>query len=434
METKSYLELFFNDTCNPCYFAEIETHDLAFINKVMEKKIRTYDDVVGKKCYKVLHNRDTPCNFCPMENLKQSQFVEQRIFNEVTRNYHRANSTVITVNEKDLCACKYFVAFQQEREKKIPYDQAIASCMEIINQHDISEAILLLLAILGDVYRCSKVFIYELESSTLSFNTKVHWMKKEGDRGFPTFADLDQVQKMLQWLDHMEGEVTEISSATTYAAGSMEEYMLEQLKVKSATFIPIKSRIGKISGFLGLANRKGRTFDQRLFKTIGRLVEDKNSTDIVANELKNASQMDEQTGFFNRKRYIEFLAELDDLVPNSLGVMFVHMTDLRAVNEKQGFAEGDELIFKTVQFLKSHFNEPFFRITGEEFICFVLNCQEGDFFQRVTKVEEDLRLGTGPKLQIGCAWDTEADKDKDKNERINILELVSEADGNTTKN
>lgn len=426
MDTRDYLELFFNDTSNPCYFAELETHNIAFINKVMEKKIRAYDDVVGKKCYAVLHNRDTPCNFCPMENLKPSEFLEQRIFNEVTRNYHRANSTVITVNEKEICACKYFVAFTQEKKvyNTIPYDDAIAKCLDILNRFQIEDAIVQLLALMGEFYKGEQCFIYELDPDKQVLASKCTWKKDENMDEIPEVEDLALVQQFLQWLDHMDGDITEITTSTSYLPNSIEERLLFIYNIKSLAVNPIKNRIGKVIGFVGISNRKIRDFDKRLMKTISRFVEERNSTQIALNELKSASELDGQTGFYNRKRYMEYLREMDDNMPQSLGVVFVHMTNLREVNEKLGFGEGNEQISKTADYIRTHFTEPFYRITGDEFLCFLPECSEGDLYQRIAKLEDEIHLGTGPVMQVGCAW---------SNENINVLELVAEADGNVKK-
>lgn len=426
METRDYLELFFNDTSNPCYFAELETHEIVFLNKVMEKKLRTYDDAVGKKCYKVLHNRDTPCNFCLMESLKDSEFIEQRIFNEVTRNYHRANTTLITVNNTQLCACKYFVAFAQEKKTydEIPYDKAIKQCLDILNRFQIEDAIVQLMALLGEFYKSDQTFIYELDPEKQLLASKCTWQKDDKVADIPEVEDLALVQQFLQWLDHMDGEITEITTSTTYLENSIEERLLYIYNIKSLVVNPIKNRIGKVIGFVGIANRKVRELDQRLLKTISRFVEERNSKQIVLNEIKSVSELDGQTGFYNRKRYMQLLRELEDNMPQSLGVVFVHMTNLREVNEKLGFGEGNEQISKTADYLRTHFKEPFYRITGDEFLCFVMDCMEGDLFQRITKLEEEIRLGTAPVMQVGCAWD---------NEKFNILELVAEADTNVRK-
>lgn len=424
METRAYLELFFNDTSNPCYFAELETHNIAFINKIMEKKIRTYGDVIGKKCYEVLHNRDNPCNFCPMESLKDSEFIEQRIFNEVTKNYHRANSTVITVNDTKICACKYFVAFAKERAQGIPYDKAIGKCLQILNNSPKETSIIQLLALLGDFYQCEKACVYELDAEKQVLSSKCTWLKKEDAEEFPDISDLAVVQQLLQWLDLMEGNITEISTSTTYLENAFEITLLKMFAVKNLVVQPIKNRIGKIIGFVGVSNRKKQDLDPRLLKTISKFVEERDSKQTMVNELKAVNSLDDQTGFYNRTRYMELLKEMDDNMPESLGVMFVHMTKLRAVNELQGFAEGNALISKTANFLKTHFSEPFYRITGDEFLCFVMNCSEGDFFQRITKLEEEMRLSEDSTMQVGCAWD---------NEKINVLQLVAEADSNVHK-
>lgn len=420
METRSFLELFFNDTSNPCYFTEMDTYNLAFVNKMMEKKIRAYDDVVGQKCHKVLHNLDTPCNFCPMSSLKDSQFIEQRIFNEVTRSYHRANSTMITVNDTKLCACKYFVAFQQERREVIPYDKAIETCKTILESGTAETATKELFELLGKFYLCERSFTYEMNPEKQVVESGFTWAKSEQIPLMPEISDLAVVQELLQWLDQLNGEILEINASSSLDPNSMQARLLAMHGVKNMTVHPLRSRLGKVNGFLGLSNRKTIKFDPRLLQIVARFTEGSSKQHLI-NELTHASELDEQTGFFNRKKYMELIRDVSETPPLSMGVLFVHLPNLRSINEKLGFAAGNQLIDQCTDILRERFSEDFYRITGDEFLCFFPDCTEGDLFQRVTSLDEDLAQRNPPIMEVGCAWGTQ---------NYNVLQLVSEADEN----
>lgn len=423
MDTKSYLELFFNDSSNPCYFAEIDTHNVAFMNKLMVKKLGTYDDVIGKKCYKVLHDRDTPCNFCPISTLKESDFLEQRIFNEVTKNYHRANSTLFTVNDTKLCACKYFVAFAPEKQTSsvITYEKAIEKCVKILDNQQLENAISEFMELLGEFYGAERTAIYEFDTELNAMLRTYYWDVDEEATSTLAVSDLVTVLQFLDWLNAIKEGTGEISQENTYPDDSLEQKLLEVYNVQNLIAYPIKNRIGKVMGFLSISNRSCKDYDPRLIKAVARFIEESHNKQVMVNELKAVNYLDAQTGFCNRERYMEYIRDLSENLPLSLGVVFVHLTDLRMVNERLGFAEGNARIKISADFLRTHFTEEFYRITGDEFICFIMDCSEGDLFTRINKLEEDLRKENAPIMQVGCAWD---------DGKINVQQLVSEADGN----
>lgn len=420
METPGYLELLFNDSANSYYFAEVGTYNLVYINKVMEKKLRTYEDFTGKKCYEMIHNRQTPCNFCPMEKIQESEFFEQRIFNEVTRSYHRANSTLLTVNDQKICACKYFVAFLDETAIKISYNTAITKCIAILNTKTPGEAIKEFLPLLGQYHQSNHTFIYELDMENKDISNKFSWNREKDVPEIDYNEDKRFIEDFMVWLIATgTEEFIEISGTDGYGEQDFESKLLATNQAKNIVIYPLKDRMGKIMGFIGLTNRQKGDFDPRLVQTVARYVQESYSKNVLVNEMKAVNFLDDQTGFFNRKRYLECVRDMQETPPHSLGVLFVSLGDLRRINEKDGFAAGNAMIENSANYLRSFFDEPFYRITGDEFLCFLVDCSEGDFFQKIKALEEGLAKAESPDLHVGCAWDSL---------RIDVQKLVSEAD------
>lgn len=422
METKGYLELLFNDSSNACYFAEMDSHKIVFINKTMEKKLRNYDDYEGKKCYEVIHNREIPCNFCPMNQLQDSKFIEQRIFNEATRSYQRANSTLMDVNDTKICACKYFVAFPDDKNRAIPYHKAIGKCVEILGGTYANNAVSQFLALLGQFHQSEKSFFYQLDGETGTFHCKHLWKRNRDDEDVVYDNSKAFVDDFLLWLTAITpAGWVELSESTKYSDHSFERKLLDMYGFKNLVLCPTKNKLGIIIGFLGISNRNAGDLDLRLLKTVTRYVEENDSKNVMENELKAVNDLDEQTGFFNRRKYMEMVRDLEENLPLSLGVLFVSLGDLRRVNEVKGFAAGNEMIQKSAHFLTTFFSEPFYRLTGDEFVCFITDSTEGDFFRRAKILDEQLRRPESPDLRMGCSWD---------NQEINVLRLVADADIN----
>lgn len=368
----------------------------------------------------MIHNRQSPCNFCPMSQVKESEFIEQRIFNEVTRSYHRANSTLMNINDKKVCACKYFVAFLDESAIKISYNTAITKCIEILNNKKASEAIREFLPLLGQYHQCNNTFVYELDMENKGISSKFVWNREKDDPQIDYNDNKRFIEDFMVWLiATTTEEYIEINGTDGYDESDFETKLLAVNQAKNIVIYPLKDRMGKIMGFIGLSNRQKGDFDPRLVQTVARYVQESYSKNVLVNEMKAVNFLDDQTGFFNRKRYLECVRDMDENPPHSLGVLFVSLGDLRRINEKEGFAAGNSMIEKSAQFLRGYFSEPIYRITGDEFVCFIIDCSEGEFFQRIKKLEEGLQKPENPELQVGCAWDSL---------QINVQKLVAEAD------
>ena len=79
----------FNGIDDAIYIADPETHDILYVNDAV--KNISGDDIIGKKCYIALQNRETPCPFCTNEKILKNK-GEAAIWefqNEMTKDWFR---------------------------------------------------------------------------------------------------------------------------------------------------------------------------------------------------------------------------------------------------------------------------------------------------------------------------------------------------------
>jgi PAS domain S-box-containing protein len=85
-----------NEIEDTIYVSTPDTYELVFVNNVFKKNWG--EDVIGKKCYKVLQNRDEPCPFCtnPIifgDNQRGAYVWEFQ--NEITKRWYRCSDKAI---------------------------------------------------------------------------------------------------------------------------------------------------------------------------------------------------------------------------------------------------------------------------------------------------------------------------------------------------
>lgn len=87
-----------------------------------------------------------------------------------------------------------------------------------------------------------------------------------------------------------------------------------------------------------------------------------------AQRYNELSTKDALTGLKNRRGYLDALESLPP--EDSVGVVFCDVNSLKAVNDSQGHAAGDQLIITVANLLRSSFPDGIdCRISGDEFVC-----------------------------------------------------------------
>ena len=71
---------FFQNLDELVYAADIETHELVYLNqKALDAfGLKSLDEIKGKKCYEVLQNSAIPCGVCNNDRLCVGRFEEWR--------------------------------------------------------------------------------------------------------------------------------------------------------------------------------------------------------------------------------------------------------------------------------------------------------------------------------------------------------------------
>lgn len=72
-----------------------------------------------------------------------------------------------------------------------------------------------------------------------------------------------------------------------------------------------------------------------------------------------------------------------------------------------GYEAGDEQLKKTAALLNEYFNSSFYRITGDEFVGFVPNCEEAVFEETVESIQTRLKnQHSEAAFSLGHSWES----------------------------
>lgn len=84
-----YTQLIADESDNAAYLSDMDTYELLYLNRKARElyRIKSNEDVVGKKCYEVLQGEDSPCSFCTNHLLNTETFYVNEYYNPFVGKY-----------------------------------------------------------------------------------------------------------------------------------------------------------------------------------------------------------------------------------------------------------------------------------------------------------------------------------------------------------
>ncbi|MFI3114637.1 MAG: GGDEF domain-containing phosphodiesterase [Clostridia bacterium] len=399
-----YFEILCNDSPNPCVLTELDTKKIIFMNSAFEK----------------VHGLVDIFEPATADSLIEYEFAESHILSQKLEKSFRLNTTKLSFKDNQYSFCKYFTSTSYTNQI-ITFEEAMTKSVEILGKQDNFEDMTKsFLALVGEFYESTSSYVFYLNHEKTNITREYQWYSDGKFAEKSLLSDDFPLDSLRSWLDcrNYYG-IREISKIDE----DLDEFsmqLLNHFKVSNITVCAITDANGECIGVVGFSDRAEKSFDYRLLKTVTRFIQDGfTNTDMQA-ELKTLGDIDFLTGFLSRPKYAKDLGKLQNNPPKQLGVVFVNINGLRKTNEYMGFAKGDEQITKTAEILLTFFSEQFYRISGDEFVCFCYDNNEEDFLTKINTVHNYLKQSDDFPFSIGHAY---------KNAGvINVQKLVEEAD------
>ena len=300
-------------------------------------------------------------------------------------------------------------SLEGELHEKLEDEKILVACIETLHSdNDASTSVGILLKTLGQFFDADRCHIFELDESGISMSNTHEWCNEGIDSQKGSFENVDAT--MLQPCISKAQ-----SSAISTACISGEEVrikpefeILRYSKVDELLISLIMDQSAKVTGFIGLDNPRQNSHKQSILQSVTRFVANTIDEAKIVNELKKISLYDEQTGLKNRYSYNLALEEFSHQEINSLGIIFIDIQGLKAINEIQGLEKGDEALRNVSRLIGKRFATNAYRIGGDEFVVLLGGISESHFEEQA----ELLKLAiseTNVPTSIGYSWNSNPD-------------------------
>lgn len=339
---------FFDGLSDLVYVADLETHDLLYANAACRQRFRIAD-LAGKKCHKVFHDSDTPCESCTRQPVRRREQVYLPHLNahfkiyEAFAAWQGRKARLLIARETTPQ-----VRAQQLLRRERGVESLIDHCSRLLAE-DSGNPYTLILQVLEEIGlfleadRCS---IFELRERK-ACNTH-EWTREDISQLRDSQLDLPEAT-YADWLPRLrQGEILQLDGVRIGAGQGSGDGM--RLRDISSFLIAPLVVSGRLTGFLEVENptrsrvEEARTALAAISKFIAATIERFH----LLNTLEHHSRHDPLTGLGNRHA---FQHDVQHLSSPGGAVVILEVNGLKKINEVHGIQHGDDMLIRLAALL-----------------------------------------------------------------------------------
>ncbi len=410
---KEFRKLVLKHTLNNIYISDPITYEIKYINPTLQKSLYIHDEneYKGQKCYKLLHGKNEPCEFCTNCHLNYEEFHVWEHYNEYLGKYYKIYDKF--VKDKDGVTYRLEIAVdltdedakRRKLDLKVESDQLLVKCIHTLNENsDQKNAINQMLSQIGQFYHGARAYIFEFDLDKKTLSNTYEWCQ-EG-----VTQEIDNLQNLeLSIIDNWLKEFMEKGSFCLSSVGknldkdSLEYQILAAQNIESLIAAPLIEN-EQIVGFIGVDDPVRNTTHLDLLTSVSYFVlNDIQKRKMVA-ELERMSFEDMLTGLYNRNKYMHDLAKWKKQMFKNIGIVYMDVNGLKKLNDEQGHQAGDALICFVGDAANAAFPGMTYRIGGDEFVIVCPDTEKQEFERRLALLNEQIGTGATAKASVGADW------------------------------
>ncbi len=424
---KKIAETLLEETDSVAYVADMHTFELQYMTRQtkqffgFEANDQSY---IGQKCYQLIQGRDEPCPFCKKPVINRESFYRWEQFNPILQEHLLIRDKIITVEGQDYHLQLANIATdvvkkQIEVQNQLEVERTLLKCIHTLEStSDTGDAINGLLEVVTRFYNGDRAYLFENDYKEKVTHNTYEWVQ-EG-----VTKEIDKLQRVP--LEVIESWMRMFKEKGSFFISDLDEnidkdsdayHILEQQSIRSLIAVPLK-RDNEIVGFFGVDNPKDRYEDFTLLSSITYFIQ--NTLDRRKNKelLERLSYEDTLTGLYNRNRFNQEVARLNENKPDALGIVYLDLNGLKIINDTLGHMAGDALIKKAASNIRKAFGKNTYRIGGDEFVAILCDITEQELQESMTLLREYMQADE-VKISVGVCY---------RNKGVSVEKQMSLAD------
>lgn len=401
---------FFDTLSKYVYVADMDTHDLVYMNQMALKAfgVSSPEEVRKHKCHALLQNCSAPCTICNNDNLRPGTFLKWSYYHTGLQKFLYLIDTMI---EEEGHRYRLEIAIDISEPKQANADSHYLSLEMLINeglrvalQQPTPDATLnFLLEYLGKLLKGDRAYIFE-KNETGGDNNTYEWVaagvtpEKEDLQDLPPEVCASWYQKFSENKHIMIEDLEKIREDDPALY-----HVLHKQNISSLVVVPFYDN-GKAFAFYGIDNPPAASLEYTsgILHIMGHFIVAALKRRNLVRQLQDMSLRDELTGLGNRHALHLFTEKNDHYA--SVGIVYCDITGLKAANDSKGHLFGDRLISNAGLCLQKAFDGyGLFRVGGDELLVICPDISHELLEEKVAMLRR-LTKEYEVNLAIGYCW------------------------------
>lgn len=383
-----------------------DTYELVYINDYMQRAYGLSDSSswVGEKCYKILADRETPCDNCLNDRLRRDCFYTATRRNRKTGQYLFMRTTLIPWQGKNYRFSMAFdlsrYIFRDREEIDVVFREVMANDVIAIGMReaDPHTGLQKMLEKIGHSLQAERVLIFE-EQPDQTVSATYEWYQEDLQPMAPTVQHIpmDSLRPLYAAFDAKQMAIIEDAQAFVRAHPGFTPHLSGVRRLVSGHL----TQSGKSLGFTEVVNPSALAFKSAslLLSTLTLFLASMLRNRDTFRSLERLSTTDQLTGAGNRRGFTEYIRAVPDGI--FLAFIFGDLNGLKRINDTQGHEAGDHLLQQAVRHMKALSGDnAVFRMGGDEFMVIARNASEQQAQQLVRELLARYR-SSGISMALG---------------------------------
>ncbi len=394
------------------YVSNLENYDLLYLNGTGKQAVGILSDkeMIGKKCYAVLQGNKEPCSFCTNHLLSKDSYYEWTYYNKILDKTFLLKDKLIYFNSKLVrleiaTDISKVTELEKTLKDKLTDEHFLMNCVKMLHSgNEPNSSIRSLLEAVANYYDAERSYIFE-KTECGNYIQNTYEFCKEDSKAYMSIlknVPIDSLGFLFSQCKAHDAYVLSITDPNI-VKDSLEYKLMELQELNCIIISAIRMEGKEITGFVGVDNPLKNKEKTSIMNTVARFIATFLDETQFITELNKLSYYDTLTGVKNRHSYSLALKEIDRNI-DSLGVLYIDIVALSAINDEKGIVFGDSVLVKLSNILSEIFADRVFRVGGDEFVVVTENITEDDFEKSIAILKEKLSKEEDFTTNIGYTW------------------------------
>lgn len=259
------------------YVRDLDTFELFYMNDVARRMTGAYD-YKGRKCYEILQNRKTKCEFCDRKCISEESYNVWELYNDYLKKHFIAKDKMISWSGKNAClticidVTEREITSQKVQQKLALEQNIVAATTLLAAEEDKSKAINETLRMTGEYYDANRAYLFELQDNKEFWTNTYEWCAEGVEPSIDMLKDVP-ISYTQRWNDNFrKGESLITADIEEIKEIAPDEYeTLKMQNIKSLITSPIWHK-NEVIGFIGVDDPRKYGLDATQVQTMAYFI------------------------------------------------------------------------------------------------------------------------------------------------------------------